>query len=303
MRPVGSARIGRAAETSSVGDPSERVAVRLVELGFSRYEARTYLGLLRSDAATGYGISNATGVPQPKVYETLRRLVERGAAVQTGERPARYTAVAPAQLLAGLEAEFHDRVAAVRTDLDHLPRASSAEPPLAVGRLDGFAPGQERATRAIAGASRRVYLHARSQELEPLAAAIGSASARGVEFAIVHFGPLPFPRPAGQVVRHASTEGTLYPARQTRHLAVVVDSTWALWAVARDGRQAEGFVADSPLVAGLVKAYIRHDLFVQRIYGDFTTELEARYGPGLLRLADLSGSEGGDEAERTAGAG
>jgi len=287
---------------TAMPDPSDPSVARLAELGFSRYEARTYVGLLAADGATGYGISNATGVPQPKVYETLRRLVERGAAVQTGERPARYTAVAPADLLHHLEGEFQARVAAARDDLDRVPRTPTPERVLAVARVDGFGLGLERAAAAIAEARRRVYVHARTPELEPLGAAIGAASARGVEFAIVHFGPLPFAPPHGQVVRHASTEGTLYPARKTRHVAVVVDSAWALWAVARDGLEAEGFCADSPLVAGLVKAYIRHDLFVQRIYQDFTVELEGRYGPGLLRLADLSGNAQDASAERATGA-
>ena len=294
---------GPAGPGSRGADASERIATRLVELGFSQYEARTYVGLLTGGEGTGYGVSNATGVPQPKVYETLRRLVERQAAVRTGERPARYAAVAPEQVLGRLEDEFHSRVEAARQDLERLAQAPGAERALAVSRVDGFGPGLERAAERILGARQRVYLHARTQELEPLRDAISSASGHGVEFAIVHFGDLPFPRPAGQVVRHASTEGTLYPARKTRHLAVVVDSAWALWAVARDGRRAQGFYADSELVAGLVKAYIRHDLFVQRIYQDFSGELEARYGPGLLRLADLSSPAADGTGERVAGTG
>ena len=60
-------------------DTATFVAERLTQLGFSQYEARTYVGLLMSDSATGYSVANETGVPQPKVYETLRRLVDRGA--------------------------------------------------------------------------------------------------------------------------------------------------------------------------------------------------------------------------------
>jgi hypothetical protein len=45
---------------------------------------------------------------------------------------------------------------------------------------------------------------------------------------------------------------------------------------------------EEPLVASLVKTYIRHDLFVQRIYADTPRALEELYGPGLQELADLS---------------
>jgi HTH-type transcriptional regulator, sugar sensing transcriptional regulator len=267
---------------------SEVISERLTQLGFSQYEARTYLGLLMSSSATGYSIANDTGVPQPKVYETLRRLVERGAAIRTGEKPARYMAVPPAVLLKGLEEDFAERVAAARRDLETLPLAAGAPELLPVSRMGSFAAAVESASEAIAGARGRVYLSGRRDELTSLGAAVTAASAQGAEFVLVHFEKLPFPAPRGRVIRHASTDGALYRSRQARHLAVVVDSHWALWGVAKDGRNWEILTSESPLLAGLVKAYIRHDMFVQRIFADLPAELERLYGSGLLELASLS---------------
>jgi HTH-type transcriptional regulator, sugar sensing transcriptional regulator len=276
-------------------DTATFVAQRLTQLGFSQYEARTYVGLLMSDGATGYSVANETGVPQPKVYETLRRLVDRGAAVLTGERPARYAAVAPEVLLEALEKGFADKVAAARHSLETLPARAFAERGLPIASLDSLPAAIERAFGAISGARNRVYLSGRAEELKGLATAVDEASERGVQFVIVHFGPLPFHAPHGKVMRHASTEGTLYASRKAHHLAVVVDSRWALWALARDGRDWEVLYGEVPLVANLVKSYIRHDLFVQRMYADLPAELELLYGPGLLQLTNLS--DGEDRAE------
>ena len=272
------------------------IAERLTQLGFSQYEARTYVGLLTSDGATGYGIANETGVPQPKVYETLRRLVDRGAAVLTAEHPARYAAVPPAALLAALEREFAARVEAARIGLESLPLRTGTRAGIPLARLEGLATAMERSIDAIAKARTRVYMSGRGEELRPLAGAIDEASERGVRFVIVHFGRLPFQAPRGKIMRHASTEGTLYASRKTHHLAVVVDSRWALWALARDGREWEAMHGEVPLLASLVKSYIRHDLFVQRMYADLPNELESLYGPGLLQLTNLSGGDGFGEA-------
>src|SRR5476649_2608450 len=138
-------------------DRSEVIAGRLTQLGFSQYEARTYIGLLLSNGATGYSVANDTGVPQPKVYETLRRLVERGAAAHTGEKPARYSAVPPDVLLKGLEDDFAARVAAARRDLETLPRKVGATELLPVSRVDSFVAAVQSAAEAIAGAGTRVY--------------------------------------------------------------------------------------------------------------------------------------------------
>jgi len=276
-------------------DPATFVAARLTQLGFSQYEARTYVGLLTSDGATGYSVANETGVPQPKVYETLRRLVDRGAALLTGERPARYAAVAPDVLLNALEKEFADKVLAARQSLETLPARDFAGRGLPISRLDSLPAAIERAATAIAGARSRVYVSGRTDELKGLAGAVDEASERGVQFVIVHFGPLPFHAPRGKVMRHASTEGTVYASRKTHHLAAVVDSRWALWALARDGHDWEVMYGEVPLVASLVKSYIRHDLFVQRMYADLPDELEVLYGPGLLQLTNLADGEGAAE--------
>ena len=274
-----------------MADSAGAIAERLAKLGFSQYEARTYVGLLLSGVATGYTIANETGVPQPKVYETLRRLVDRGAAVLLEERPARYAAVAPDALLRTLEKEFQDRMTAARDSLESLPVRTGAARGLPLSRLGDLGEARQRASAAIAEAHSRVYLSGRGDDLEGLAAAVNAASEHGVQFVIVHFGRLPFQPPHGTAVRHASTEGTLYTARKTHHLAVVVDSRWALWGLARDGRTWDVIYGEVPLIAGLVKSYIRHDLFVQRMYADLPNQLEALYGPGLMQLTDLSGDD------------
>lgn len=271
------------------------VAEEMVRLGFSTYEARTYVGLLLAGESTGYRISNDTGVPQPKVYETLRRLADRGAATLVNQRPARYAAVPPDQLLGHLQGEFSKRLERARTGFRDLPGSATESKSLPVNRLSSIDAALEQARRAIDGSATRVYLHARRDELKPLAGAVKSAAARGVEFVMVHFGALPFPAPPGRIVRHASTDGTLYASRGVRHLAAVVDSRWGLWVLSREGQPDEGFYAHSPLLASLVKTYIRHDLFVQRIYSDFPSELERAYGPGLLSLTDFSAEDGLEE--------
>jgi hypothetical protein len=88
----------------------------------------------------------------------------------------------------------------------------------------------------------------------------------------------------GRKLQHASTEGMVYRHHQARHLAVVVDSTNTLWALAPNGSDWDAAVAADLLLTALVKGFIRHDLDVQQIYADFPDELRARYGPGLQRL-------------------
>jgi Cd2+/Zn2+-exporting ATPase len=48
-------------------------------LGFTEYEAKVYLALLKDHPATGYQLSKQAGIPRSMVYEALGRLDVRGA--------------------------------------------------------------------------------------------------------------------------------------------------------------------------------------------------------------------------------
>ncbi|PRY41697.1 TrmB family transcriptional regulator [Umezawaea tangerina] len=261
---------------------------RLTELGFSTYEARTYVGLLSTGTATGYAVSLATGVPQPKVYETLRRLKERDAVVELPGRPVRWSAVPPDALLDRLNNSFADRLVSARDELATLASVPPDAEPQLVWRLTDGARILEAASALIASAARHVYISGTADPLRELTDPIEAGERRGVEFSILHFGDIPFHLTNGRTFRHATTDAVLRPSHRAKHLAIVVDSTTTLWSVARDGKKWEGLRADDPLLTSAVKGYIRHDIFVQRMYAAMPDELSEHFGPGLLRLADLS---------------
>lgn len=60
----------------------------LAATGFTEYEAKTYLALLREHSATGYRLSKKSGVPRSMVYEALGRLHARGAVLETRDNRA-----------------------------------------------------------------------------------------------------------------------------------------------------------------------------------------------------------------------
>jgi sugar-specific transcriptional regulator TrmB len=262
---------------------TEATAERLVELGFSQYEARAYVGLLGAPPLTGYALSNATGIPQPKVYETLRRLAARGAVIQIAEGPARFAAVAPEQLLDHLDTDFKRRLSDARDDLARLvpDGGEQVRPVRAVRSRPGIL---ARAATLLGEARRHVYLSGRTEDLAALAGAVAEAEARGVRFDVLHFGDAPFKLEQGRMLRHASTDGTIYRHHQARHLALVADSSTALWAVAPGGDDWDCLWAADSLFAAAVKGYVRHDMYIQQIYADFGEKLVERYGPGLAWL-------------------
>jgi sugar-specific transcriptional regulator TrmB len=256
----------------------------LIDLGLSQYEAQAYIGLLGKPPATGYALANQTGIPQPKVYETLRRLAEKGYAVKVDDDPARYVAISPDQLLHRMEDMINRRLADARTELEGLLGAARIDEVLITQVDSSWSAVRTRAMALIEAATEHVYLSGYATHLEQLAGAIEPADARGVRFDILTFGNLRLDLAHGGAVRHDVTAGVVYRHHQDRHLAVVADSKRSLWAHATSGQTWSGIAVDGRLFASLVKEYVRHDLYVQRIFTEFQEPLEQRFGPGLQQL-------------------
>ncbi len=274
---------------------------RLVDLGFSSYEARAYIGLLGNPPMTGYALSNSTGIPQPKVYETLRRLARKGVAIALEGEPLRFVALPTDQVLAQLDTSFHRRLADAEIGL--MREADGAEQQLRVFEAySEWTPVEHKAVELLDGARRHVYV-SMNCEAPAVHEAVTGADARGVRVDVLHFGRDDLPVEHGRSLRHVTTDGVVYRHHQARHLAVVADSTKVLWALAPGGRDWQAVSGDDLLLAAAVKGYVRHDMYLQQISGDFGELLEARYGRALEELVVPGTSRGPSGAEAAEGAG
>jgi sugar-specific transcriptional regulator TrmB len=269
--------------------PGEKLSDALSGLGFSRYESRAYAGLLAAHGQTAYALSKSTGIPTPKIYEALQKLVERGAAVLTDDSPQRFAAVPLEEILGNLERQFRDQVADVRQSAEELAAegGDGGDYAVPVRSVAGRDRVLAEATARISRATRKIYLSAWATELQQLSGAIRAAEARGVTIIALTFGRTRFELGDGRVFRHDSTSKAVYVNHQHRHLALVADSEHALWALAPDGKDWTALVLEDNRMVGLVRTFIRHDIYVQRIYAELGPEMKSVFGAGLEFLTDL----------------
>jgi HTH-type transcriptional regulator, sugar sensing transcriptional regulator len=257
---------------------------RLIELGFSQYEAQAYVGLLGREPLTGYALANVTGIPQPKVYETLHRLAAKGVVAAMEGEPARFVAVPADQLLAGLAESFQERLAGAQRELASAIQAPATARYRVLHAYSIWEAIEERAVAAIDGSRRHVYLSVNCEDPRAVAAALERADGRGVVCDVLHFGEPLVALRHGRTVGHDSTRGVVYRRHQARHVAVVADSADVVWAVAEDGADWQSVAGRDKLLAALAKGYIRHDIYVQQIWNEFHDVLAQRWGPGMQQL-------------------
>jgi len=261
----------------------------LVELGLSQYEARCYVGLLDEYGQTAYSVSKATGVPQPKVYEALRKLVDRNAAVVVGSDPQLFAAIPPDALLARLRGEFHQRADLAETELNRKVQSTDRQDiwPHVVVSLTAREAMLSHASALIQASSNKIYVSAWAEEFDKLADDIRGAEARGVLVVAMTFSRKPISLTSGLVYRHDTTSKMVYPNHKNRHLALVCDGKDAIWGQFSPERQWTALASHDQRMVSLVRGFIRHDIYVNKTYEQFGPDMESVFGPGLELLADV----------------
>ena len=95
--------------------------IALQSIGFSEYEAKTYLALLESAPATGYQVSKNSGVPRSMIYEVLNRLQSRGIVlVSNDEENAQYKPLPPSALLDQYRSSLDATLSYLKPELERI---------------------------------------------------------------------------------------------------------------------------------------------------------------------------------------
>jgi sugar-specific transcriptional regulator TrmB len=297
MVPLPQRRAGNVGAVSN--EHANRALQLLKDAGLSGYEAKAYLALLAAgEPLNGYEVAKSSGVPRSTVYETLGKLVARGAAfevVDTAELVS-YVALPSEALISRLRRQTHETIVGLEATL---PSIGAALATRVVQHLTGRADVITRAIDVIESAQRSLWLSIWPQEGTELIHAVESAVQREVEVFTIAYGnvgALP-----GRVYSHSYSSPSVVEQRLQCRLSIVVadhdqamiggvtsDAVWGMW-------------SDDRAVALLAAEHVRHDIALQ-----LTAEhLEAAglhdfwaHNPDLEALRDASAAAIGANTPR-----
>ena len=233
----------------------------LKSAGMSGYEAKAYLALLAAgEPMNGYEVAKCSGVPRSTVYETLAKLVARGAAFEVnGDGDAVSYVPLPSEALIGrIRRETNETI----VGLEHvLPTIGTALAARVVQHLTGSAEVISRAIDVIESARCTLWLSIWPQEAAQFAPAVAAAVDRGVDVFTIAYGDVSPLR--GRVYSHSYSAPEVVAQRLGCRLSIVVadheqaiiggmttDAVWGMW-------------SDDRAVSLLAAEHVRHDIALQ----------------------------------------
>jgi len=250
----------------------------LEKLGFSTYEARVYIGLLKSNPVNGYQLSKLSGVPRSRIYETLDRLTARGYAVALQSDPMEFKPLAPNELLAQLQEQFDGALSILDKELSQIETNQENE---STWNLRGRDSILQRARTMIARSQESVYVVGWGETLENLKPALEEACQRGVRAVIISCGDFDFS--GGRLYRHAFEAELVSQCDTTINL--VVDGMEVLIGSTQPADTCEAAWSHNQALIQITEEYIRHEVYLQKIVERFGSTHK-----NLLREALIEGS-------------
>jgi len=244
---------------------------KLVELGFSEYEAKAYVALLRKSPVTGYELAKLSGVPRSMIYEVAGKLTARGAAMTLRKEGATLYAPMPAdEFLDHLHREHEELIDSLKEELT----AHTVTPDLEyVWNIEGHENIMAKAAEMVEQAQTRIYVALLPVTFPALRPVLEEAIRRGVQVMLYTTGDVDLP--GGRVVVAHVAEETLEQARGLG-LILVIDGEEVLVGEWLTDTQARASWTSNPLLVFIAEHHLRTDLYLPQILarlGDQALEL------------------------------
>ena len=248
-------------------------------IGFTEYEAKVYMQLMRSGTATAYEIAKESGVPRPNTYDALESLTKRGSVLPVNENPRRYVAKDPDSHLTSLGRDMMSLCESLAEKLSKIEEPDDAP---YVWNVHGELAMHEKIDALINESTTTLWAKASSDVLERHAEALQAAAERGVEMLIVIYGEDPD--------RFRFTDRCHIYLHESNGVRIGIADN--LFTMTIDHRQALTATTDGPVafythnqaMVTMADTLIRHDYYMAAILDRFGGEIFGAFGPHLKDL-------------------
>jgi len=256
---------------------------QLAKFGFTQNEAKAYITLLKHHPATGYEISQYSGVPRSAIYEILRKLELSGAVYAEGKKPVNYSPIPSDQLARQLASRFEHNIHELKEGLSQVSAPISGQQ---TWNIKGYIAMVDYARTMIDGAKESIFLSIWSREYNEFKVQLGRAKKKGLDICSFSFTPLN--DAVGSVYSYNIDEEKLRKIWH-RQIVLVVDKKDTILGGADNSVDNQCIFSDNTAIVDTCLNYLILDitLFSQRNNIDVQKDISKMVSPKTDQLSNL----------------
>lgn len=237
----------------------------LQKLGFSQYECKAYIGLLKHYPATGYEISKQTGVPRSMIYEVLGKLMDKGAAHLVPSEPVKYVPVSATELMNRMRKDFEKSFDFLDQKLNCLEQERQVD---VISHIRTDEQILKEISNMIERAEEELWISVWEQQVTELESLIHKIEQAGVHVFSILFGAPQMK--IGTTFHHNYMTPDVVKERMGGQLTVVArDGKEVLIANFSEHSTSWAVTTYDPALVLVATEYIRHDIMVEEITKEF----------------------------------
>lgn len=258
----------------------EALADELQALGFSDYEARTYIALLQSSPATAYEVSKVAGLPRSNTYGALESCTAKGAVQPFSQAPIRYVPVDPRVLLSRIADDTSMRCKQLASRLSQMKSDDSRE---FVWTIEGENKVHAKISEMIQEAKVHVWIKAHEDIIDAHYSELRDAAKRGANILIILFGKDDSRLRFGDNVRVYLHEGNGVRIGNADNLFTIATDFKTALTAKMHGEVHAAYTRNEAIVT-IAESLIRHDMYLAEIFQKFGDQIDETFGPYLISL-------------------
>lgn len=249
-------------------------------LKLSKYEAKVYLCLLREGISYGNEISKLSGVPGPKVYETLSKLVKKGLAYPIESSPVQYRPLPLEEFIDSKQKEMTGVTTFLRINRENI---ESGETQQLFWQISGKEALLQKAKDLIRKSKDNILISLWQDEATELKDELEIAHLRGVKVISMQYGETGCT--VGQVFKHV-----MVPSVNERHgseMFLLIDGFEGMFMYLEVSSGWTGYHTSSNGLVRVIENYLRHDIYLNIVIQDNYELMKQQYGEKLEGLLNL----------------
>ncbi len=258
----------------------------LHHFGLTKNESKTYIALLKQFPATGYEISQRSGVPRSAIYDVLKKLELQGIVSSNGSKPVTYHPIKPQQFTSQLTSRFEHNIHDLKKMLNDLKKERETEN---TWNLKGYHALIDQARSMVDLARESVFASIWDREYGALQDQLTRADERRVEVACFSFCRIS--APVGAVYSYEIEENKLREIWH-RQIVLIIDKKMVLLGSADKTPDNLSICTDNKAILNIALNYLTLDLtlLAQRKgmnLDNVTAKLMIKQSEGLENLLNL----------------
>ncbi|MDO7976584.1 TrmB family transcriptional regulator [Oceanotoga teriensis] len=253
----------------------ENILNTLKMFGFTEYESKVYITLLKTGKSSGYEISKNSSVPRSKVYNILEILIKKGCIVHTkNTNPIYYDAIPINELIKNLEYKYNKALENISYELNEYNRKVDMDN---MWHIEGYENTFNKCRNMIQNTKNELYLQIWEEDYKEIKEDLEKFESSGKKLLLIFYSKNHNYKLNIKNYYPHGFEDEKEKEFGGRWINIVSDSNQVIFGHIKNTKNAEVIWTESNSLIFLAKEYIKHDAYTLKIIEKFGKVLEEEY--------------------------